>query len=492
MDYLPVFLNVKGRPVLVIGGGEVGLRKARMLHRAGARVRVASPELHPELAEWADSGEIEWLPISVPHDLAALRELLRAHFYTIAASNDPALHQLLRAAADAENRPLNVVDERDLCSAISPAIIDRSPIVVAISSGGVSPVLARQLREKLEALLPRSLGALAQLAERFRHKAKRILRSEEQRRRFLDALLRGPASRALENGRADQAEKHAQETLDGVTRAGFSGFVSLVGAGPGDPELISIKALRVMQQADVIVHDGLIGDGVIDLARRDAERIEMAKRGGADSASQDDINALLVERARAGQHVVRLKGGDPFVFGRGGEELSALREAGIDYEVIPGITAANACAAYAGLPLTHRDHAQSVRLVTAHCQASIDRLDWSALAADRQTLAFYMAVRQLDRVEQRLLAHGREPDTPVAFVENGSRGEQRVLLTRLRGMSRWADRRQLKSPSMVFVGEVASLAARLHWFGAEPEIDPHAGTLSHPTPRIEPVKEVYA
>jgi uroporphyrin-III C-methyltransferase/precorrin-2 dehydrogenase/sirohydrochlorin ferrochelatase len=436
---------------------------------------VLAPQLHPDLAGLAQTEQITWLAQRVPEDDSALRALLRGHFYTIAATNDNALHERLRYAAFAENRPLNVVDQRQLCSAISPAIIDRSPIIVAISSGGVSPVLARQIREKLEALLPRSLGVLARLAERFREKSKAVLPNEQQRRRFLDALLRGPTAHALESGQHKQAERHAEQCLSTATKSEQRGRVSLVGAGPGDPELISLKALRIMQQADVIVYDGLVDEALVDLARRDAERVPVAKRGGRLSADQDDINQRLIHHARQGQYVVRLKGGDPFVFGRGGEELLALRQAGIDYDVVPGITAANASAAYAGLPLTHRHHAQSVRLVTAHCRDNIDALDWPALAADRQTLAFYMAVRQLAHVEQQLLAHGRDANTPVALIENASRQSQRVLLTRLRGMQQWAQSRALTSPSMVIVGEVAAMAAQLHWFGPEPDIDPAAG-----------------
>jgi uroporphyrin-III C-methyltransferase/precorrin-2 dehydrogenase/sirohydrochlorin ferrochelatase len=339
--------------------------------------------------------------------------------------------------------------------------------VVAVSTGGASPVLARRIRIQIERLLPRSLGALARFLGRIRSRVAARIRNPDARRKFHEALIEGPVRRALDAGRVDLAEQRLKHALNAATET-RPGRVTLAGAGPGDPELLTLKALACLQRADVIVHDGLVSEPVLDLARRDARRISVAKRSGDHSATQSEINALLIDLARAGKEVVRLKGGDPFIFGRGGEEAQALRAAGIDYEIVPGITAASGCAAYAGLPLTHRDHATGLRLVTAHCKGSRDNLNWRALAAEPQTLAFYMGAASLGRIQSRLLAHGRDPNTPVAIVENGTRPEQRVLGGRLTQLKALGDFHQLRSPAMVFVGEVAALALELSWYGQSP------------------------
>ncbi|MCP1727795.1 uroporphyrin-III C-methyltransferase/precorrin-2 dehydrogenase/sirohydrochlorin ferrochelatase [Natronospira proteinivora] len=461
MDYLPIFVATDKRPVLVVGGGTVAERKIRLLLRTGAQVRVVSPEICDGLKQLEQKGRIEWI------QRAFENQDLEEAWLVYAATDDPFLQKRVAREAEARRVLVNTVDDRDNCSFIMPAIVDRSPVMVAISTGGTSPVLARRLRDTMERLLPQATARLAEFVGEVRDHITRAIPEFSRRRRFHEWLVDGPVARFIRAGQEDEARQRFEAALkeDGLFG---EGHVYLVGAGPGDPELLTLKALQTLQAADVIVHDGLVDERVLDLARRDAEFIDVAKKAGHHRLSQARINQLLAERAEAGEVVVRLKGGDPFVFGRGGEEITYLRERGIAYEVVPGITAAVGCAAYAGLPLTHRDHAHSVWLVTAHCRESVDTLDWNDLAHSRQTLAFYMGVRQIGRVQSQLTAHGRHPDTPVAFVENGCRPEQRVIVGRLGSMSELAERHQLQSPALIYVGEVARLAGELNWYGQAP------------------------
>ncbi len=345
-----------------------------------------------------------------------------------------------------------------------PAIIDRSPLVIAISTGGAAPVLARRLRAEIETLVDASWASLAALCARWRERIRERLPDVVVRRRFYEGLIDGPVRRLLAAGHPAAAERQLGEAL-ATGRESRRGSVSLVGAGPGDPGLLTLNAVRALQQADVILHDQLVTDEILDLARRDADRIAVGKRAGGHQTAQAEINALMVEHARAGRRVVRLKGGDPFVFGRGGEELEYLRAHGVDYDVVPGITAALACAAYAGIPLTHREHAQSVRMVTAHCRDSLDTLDWHCLARERQTLVVYMGVGNAASIQRELLAHGRDPLTPVAVIENGTRRTQRVLAARLETLAATVTDGAVRSPALLIIGEVAGLAGALAWFG---------------------------
>jgi len=355
----------------------------------------------------------------------------------------------------------------DLSSFIVPAIVDRSPLVIAISTGGVAPVLARLVRERLEALLDGSFGQLAGLLQRWRGRIKASLPDVNARRRFYETVVRGQVAALVRSRDEHGAEQELARTLEHAD-APRRGSVVLVGAGPGDAGLLTLNALRALQEADVILYDRLVSDEVLNLARRDADRICVGKMAGGHSVSQGRINELLLEQALQGRRVVRLKGGDPFIFGRGGEELETLERHGIPFEVVPGITAAIACGAYAGIPLTHRDHAQSVRFVTAHSGDSIDGLDWATLARERQTLALYMGVAGLGIIRDQLTRHGRAPSTPVAIVENGSRANQRVVLASLAELEEAGRVAAVQSPALVIVGAVAALATRLHWFGAAP------------------------
>ncbi|MFC3816861.1 siroheme synthase CysG [Lysobacter sp. GCM10012299] len=461
----PVFADLRGRDVLVVGGGTVAQRKAEALLEAGARVRLGAPSLNRPLARHVAEGRIEHL------DGAFDAHWLDGAWLAIAATDDDAVNQAVAAAGEARRIWVNVVDDAQASSVQIPARIERGLLQVAISSGGGAPMLARHLREKLESELDESLGALAELLERERPRIRARFPDIGQRRRFFERLLAGPLPALLRQRRKLAAEREFSAALAGSNEAvsdTIRGSVALVGAGPGDPGLLTLRALRVLNEADVILHDRLVSKDVLQLVRRDALRIEVGKQAGNHHTTQQQIHALMLEHARAGKRVVRLKGGDPFVFGRGGEELEVLRADGIAFEVVPGITAALACAAYAGVPLTHRDHAQSVRLVTAHCKDSLDTLDWQSLALERQTLAVYMGVAGLDGLRDRLIAHGRAASTPFALIENGSRPEQRVVVGTLADLAERAREHDVQSPALLIIGEVAALAGTLHWFGEPP------------------------
>jgi uroporphyrin-III C-methyltransferase/precorrin-2 dehydrogenase/sirohydrochlorin ferrochelatase len=460
--YFPLFADLQGRRVLVVGGGEVAERKVRLLLEAGARIEVVAHEIPArELAAWSGEGPVSW----------RAREFQESQLdgatLVVAATSDTSLNERVAQAARARELLCNVVDDAERSSFIVPAIVDRSPLVIAISSGGVAPVLARLARERIELLFDESFGVLARLFADWRGRIKRALPDVAARRRFYERAVRGRVADLVRSRQPEAAAREIERELATPAQPA-TGSVVLVGAGPGDPGLLTLNALRALQQADVVLHDRLVSDAVLALARRDAERIPVGKAAGAHSVSQARIHELLVEHALAGRRVVRLKGGDPFVFGRGGEELEELARHGIPFEVVPGITAAIGCAAYTGIPLTHRDHAQSVRFVTAHCGESVDAIDWASLAQPRQTLALYMGVAALGRIAQGLLTHGREPATPVAIVENGTRPDQRVTLATLATLDDVARRGEIQSPALLIVGEVAALAAQLHWFGDRP------------------------
>ena len=460
MDYLPIFCRLDNKPVLLVGGGEVAERKARLLLDAGAQLTVVAPELDPELAELAANGSIEWLAGEfVPEQLAG-------KWLVVAATDRREVNALVYQSANQARIFANVVDDPKRSSFIMPSIIDRSPLMVAISSGGKAPVLARLLREKLEALLPQHLGAVATFAGSLRERVKARFASMGERRRFWERLL-GADRLGQALARGDHASAHQLADSLFADESQTGGEVVLVGAGPGDPGLLTLHALRQMQQADVVVYDRLVSDEVMALVRRDAKRIFVGKQAGNHCVPQEGINQLLLEEAKKGQRVVRLKGGDPFIFGRGGEELETLVGTGIGFQVVPGITAASGCAAYAGIPLTHRDHAQSVRFVTAHGKGGARDLDWPLLAKDRQTLVFYMGLSSCATIREQLLAHGKAGDTPVALIERGTQPCQRVIRGTLDQLPALAV--GVESPALIMVGSVVTLADRLAWFGEAPQ-----------------------
>ncbi|MCW0506246.1 siroheme synthase CysG [Aeromonas piscicola] len=456
MDYLPIFCRLDNKPVLLVGGGEVAERKARLLLDAGARLTVVSPALDPELAALAASGTIDWLAAEFEP------ALLTGKWLVVAATDRREVNALVYQSANQAGIFANVVDDPKRSSFIMPSIIDRSPLMVAISSGGKAPVLARLLREKLEALLPQHLGAVAAFAGGLRERVKARFASMGERRQFWERLL-GADRLGQALARGDKASANQLADALFAEDAGAKGEVILVGAGPGDPGLLTLHALRQMQQADVVVHDRLVSDEVMALVRRDAKRIFVGKQAGNHCVPQEGINQLLLEEAKKGLRVVRLKGGDPFIFGRGGEELETLVGSGVGFQVVPGITAASGCAAYAGIPLTHRDHAQSVRFVTAHGKGGTQDLDWPLLARDQQTLVFYMGLSSCGVIREQLLAHGKAGATPVALIERGTQPRQRVIRGTLDQLPELAV--GVESPALIMVGSVVTLADKLAWFG---------------------------
>lgn len=458
----PLFADLRERPVLVVGGGVVALRKIAALRSAGARVRVGAPELHDELKKLVASQQIDFLPGKF--EVSWLDEV----WLVVAATDDIEINRQIAASAEARRLFVNVVDDAELSSYQVPSVIERGPLQIAISSAGAAPMLARHIREKLEAQFDESYGSLTALLARHRERIREHLPILPQRRRWFEKLLQGPVLSLLRQQQTIKAEHALLSALSQQDAKNKQGSVALVGAGPGDAGLLTLRALRLLNEADVILHDRLVSKEVLALARRDAEFIEVGKESGHHYTTQDGIHDLLLEHASAGKRVVRLKGGDPFIFGRGGEECEILRAHNIPYEIVPGVTAALACAAYAGIPLTHRDHAQSLRFVTAHCQKSEDSLDWQQLAAEKQTLAVYMGVASLDRLQHKLIEHGRKADTPFALIENGSRAEQRVVSGTLQNLSQRALYYQIQSPALLIIGEVAAFAGSLHWFGAAP------------------------
>lgn len=456
MDHLPIFMALKGRPVLVVGGGTIAARKADLLLSAGAEVTAIAPEVGGEMERLVASGRVR-----MQRGLFSPEQII-GHRLVIAATDDEAVNQAVFRACEALQIPVNVADQPDLCSFILPAIVERGPLTLAVSTGGRSPVLARHLKARLETLIPSGYGLLADLLGRYRPVVKRRFAVLDDRRRFWERLLDGPIVEMATAQQMQAAEALLERSLlESPAERRTAGEVWLIGAGPGDPDLLTLKALRLLQSADVIVHDHLVPESILQLARREAERICVGKRKNHHTLPQEDINTLLVSLARQGLRVARVKGGDPFVFGRGAEEMEEVVVAGIPCLAVPGITAASGCSAYAGIPLTHRDHAQSVRFVTGHTRADDMGLDWPALVAKGQTLVFYMGVGNLARIAELLQAHGMSPDMPAAIVERVSLPAQRVLEGTLESLPRQALDWQPKSPSLVVVGEVVRLRRRM-------------------------------
>ncbi|MCQ4280672.1 siroheme synthase CysG [Pseudomonas stutzeri] len=457
MDFLPLFHNLKGRTVLVVGGGEIALRKARLLSEAGAVLRVVAPKIAAELSELVAEGGGQTLHRGYLHsDLSGC-------VLSIAATDDEPLNAQVSEDAKALGMPVNVVDSPQLCTVIFPAIVDRSPLMIAVSSGGDAPVLARLMRARIETWVPSVYGELAGLAKKFRGQVKAKFANVQQRRVFWEEVFQGDVAERALAGQQQEAERLLVEKLSGAEPKSL-GEVYLVGAGPGDPDLLTFRALRLMQQADVVLYDRLVAPAILDLCRRDADRIYVGKQRAAHAVPQDQINQLLVTLAKEGKRVLRLKGGDPFIFGRGGEEIEELAAHDVPFQVVPGITAASGCAAYAGIPLTHRDHAQSVRFVTGHLKDGSSDLPWSELVAPSQTLVFYMGLVGLPVICQQLIAHGRAADTPAALVQQGTTVNQRVFTGTLADLAERVASEQVQAPTLVIVGEVVQLREKLAWF----------------------------
>jgi len=470
MDFFPIFLDIKNNTSLVVGGGQVAARKVTLLLKAQGRVRVVSPELCTELQDAAEKGLIEHLAREFQ-----LGDLDDAHL-VIAATDDLLVNQQVSTEAKRRRLPVNVVDQPELCTFITPSIIDRSPVVAAVSTGGASPILARLIRSRLETLIPAGYGRLAELANRFRDKVKARFQNATDRRLFWEKVLQSGVAERVFSGHIEEADVAMERALEGTNPGDGMGEVYLVGGGPGDPDLLTFRALRLMQQADVVVYDRLVAAPVLEMTRRDAERIYVGKERDHHAMRQEEINQLLVDLAKQGKRVVRLKGGDPFIFGRGGEEIDTLSAEGVPFQVVPAITAASGCAAYSGIPLTHRDFAQSVTFVTGHLKDGSINLNWSQLAQPNQTVVFYMGLVGLPVIVKKLIEHGVSPDMPIALIQQGTTEKQRVFTATLDTIQAIVDREQPQPPTLIIVGEVVQLQEKLSWYKS-PEV-PRAGATS--------------
>jgi uroporphyrin-III C-methyltransferase / precorrin-2 dehydrogenase / sirohydrochlorin ferrochelatase len=460
MIYFPVFFDLKAQKVLIVGGGEVARRKLSLLESAGASVTVVAPQVVAEIQERAAAGKIRLAVREfLPEDLDGAR-------LVIVATARRAVNRWIAALSEARSIPVNVVDDREASRFIVPALIDRDPVLVAISTGGTSPVLARRLRERLEAAIPKRIGELALWLRALRHAARRRLRDSDARRRFFEQVVDGAAGQRFVAGDARGAQSIAQRLLAASAAARPVGEVTLVSAGPGDPELLTLKALRALQDADVILHDRLVPAAVLDMARRDALRVCVGKAAGNIGSTQEEINHLLIEHALQGRRVVRLKGGDAFIFGRGGEELEALGKAQISFSVIPGVTAAIGAAAYAGIPLTHRDFAHSVTFVAGHANKDGREPDWAALAKPGITAVFYMGLARIEHIAAQLKQHGAADTLPAAVIAQATLENQRVITGTLATIAAAAARARVESPALLVVGDVVSLHDSLAWFNA--------------------------
>jgi len=461
VDFLPIFMNVQGENCLVIGGGNVASRKVFMLLRAGAKVSVISPELCQDLTIRKNEGEI----IHIERDFEDTD--INSCKVVIAATDDKKVNVHVSELAKSKNIPVNVVDAPELCSFIVPSIIDRNPVQIAISTGGSSPVLARLLRSRLETFIPSSYGRLATLLESFREKVKAKFSNTDDIRTFWEHIVEGPVAENLIAGKDKLAKELLVTAIENAEAPAERGEVYLVGAGPGDPDLLTFRALRLMQQADVVVYDRLVSQGVLDLVRRDAEMIYAGKERNKHTLPQESINALLVRLAKEGKKVLRLKGGDPFIFGRGGEEIETLTQENVSFQVVPGITAAAGCSSYAGIPLTHRDYVQSCMFVTGHLKDGTTDLNWDAIAQPNQTVVFYMGLQTVRELCKELIAHGLSSSTPAALVEKGTTQEQKVHIGDLTTLHDIVEKNNVKAPTLIIVGEVVKLHDKLNWFVPE-------------------------
>ncbi|MBB1353660.1 siroheme synthase CysG [Pseudoalteromonas sp. SR45-5] len=470
MQYLPIFTKLDNKPVLVVGGGEVALRKCRAFLKARASVTLVAPWFCDEIKEHAHNNEVTLI------DAYFDESHLDGKMLVIAATDRDEVNNNVFELANARNVFVNVVDDQPKCTFIFPSIVDRDPITIAISSAGTAPVLARRLREKLETLIPHHIGPLATLVGGFRDKVKKRFKHFSDRRQFWEGVFDSSVVSKVQTGDTQAAQQQLEQMLD--AKAEPEGEVYVVGAGPGDPELLTLKALQLMQQADVVVYDFLVSDEIMELVRRDADLICVGKRLGDHSVVQEDTNQMLVDLAKQGKKVCRIKGGDPFIYGRGGEEVQVLAANNVNYQIVPGITAAAGCSAYAGIPLTHRDHAQAIQFVTGHCKKDGQELDWQSLAKANQTLAIYMGVIKSPHIQGELLKHGRKADTPVAIIENGTRKNQRVVTGQLGELADLIERNSIISPALLIIGEVAALHSQLAWFGKNEQTSSFAQPLT--------------
>ena len=459
MDHLPIFINVRQKPCLVIGGGDIALRKINLLIKAQAKVDCLSPLFCEGITNLYQSGDVNLIQKRFESDD------IKDYAIIIASTDDSSVNALISKSAKKARIPVNVVDSPELSSFIMPSIVDRSPVIIAVSSAGKAPVLSRMIRAKLETVIPSAYGVLAEIAGEYRQKVKDRFSKIKDRRAFWESIFSGVIAEKVFSGRINEAKDDIDKQLKQASQMEL-GEVYLVGAGPGDPDLLTFKALRLIQQADVVLYDRLVSKGVMELVRRDSELIYVGKKGGSqESTRQIDINDQLVELAKSGKRVCRLKGGDPFIFGRGGEEIESLSEHGIPFQVVPGITAASGCSSYAGIPLTHRDYSQSCRFVTAHLKNGTTNLPWDEFVIDQQTIVFYMALSGATYICQKLMEHGMDKDMPIAIIEKGTMPEQKVYISSLTKLPDLLATEDIHAPTLMIVGEVVKLNEKLNWYG---------------------------
>jgi uroporphyrin-III C-methyltransferase/precorrin-2 dehydrogenase/sirohydrochlorin ferrochelatase len=459
MDYFPIFTQLKGRLCLVIGAGEVAARKIELLLQSGASIRVVALDIGERVQALAQSSK----KITLIKDSYSDQYLNDVQL-VISATNDRNLNQHIAEAANKRKLFVNVVDDGELCSFITPAIVDRSPITIAISSGAQAPLLARLIREKIESIIPFAYGKLAQLSHKFRDKVKSTFNNAIDRKNFWEAVFEGEVAEQMFQNQPGKAEQKLKQLLNKYkyTNRPVAGEVYLIGAGPGDADLLTFRALRLMQKADVVIYDRLVSKDVLNLVRRDAERIYVGKEKANHCVPQDQINDLLIKSAKAGKRVVRLKGGDPYIFGRGGEEIQQLVAAGISYQVVPGITSAAGASTYCGIPLTHRDYAQSVILATGHLKDNTVNLNWKALAQKNSTLVIYMGLSSLSIMSTQLIRHGLSKNTPVAVIQNATLPDQKVVTGTLQTIQTEVHRAKIESPAIIIIGDVVKLHQELN------------------------------
>ncbi len=456
MDIFPISLKLQQQPCLIVGGGHIAYRKAVLLHKAGAVIHIIAPDIDENLLQLVEESQGQYIQALYPAQIQ-----LNDYRLVIAATDDYAVNTQVFEDCEALKILVNSVDDPPHCRFMVPAIVDRSPLVISVASNGTSPVLSRQIRTQLETSIPHGMGKLAEFSGKWRAAVKAKISNPHERRVFWEDLYASPLKEQVFHDNLVEADRLIEQALAEWKTP--KGEVYLVGAGPGDPELLTLKALRLMQQADVVIYDRLVSPAIMELCRRDATKIYVGKARSNHAVPQEGINALLVEYASKGQRVCRLKGGDPFIFGRGGEEIQELFAAGVPFQVVPGITAASGCSAYAGIPLTHRDYAQSVRFLTGHLKEGSPELPWDELVYQNQTLVLYMGLVGLEKICEKLIEHGQRPDMPVALISKGTTPEQKVLVGTLADIASKVEENHIQAPTLTIIGDVVSLREQLQW-----------------------------
>ncbi len=456
MDIFPISLKLQQQPCLIVGGGHIAYRKAVLLHKAGAVIHIIAPDIDANLLQLVEESQGQYIQALYPAQIQ-----LNDYRLVIAATDDYAVNTQVFEDCEALKILVNSVDDPPHCRFMVPAIVDRSPLVISVASNGTSPVLSRQIRTQLETSIPHGMGKLAEFSGKWRAAVKAKISNPDERRVFWEDLYASSLKEQVFHDNLVEADRLIEQALAEWKTP--KGEVYLVGAGPGDPELLTLKALRLMQQADVVIYDRLVSPAIMELCRRDATKIYVGKARSNHAVPQEGINALLVEYASKGQRVCRLKGGDPFIFGRGGEEIQELFASGVPFQVVPGITAASGCSAYAGIPLTHRDYAQSVRFLTGHLKEGSPELPWDELVYQNQTLVLYMGLVGLEKICEKLIEHGQRPDMPVALISKGTTPEQKVLVGTLEDIASKVEENHIQAPTLTIIGDVVSLREQLQW-----------------------------